>query len=293
MGQMRPADEGRAQGLRYVRDRLAERRPQDEIVQALVGGGWSEADARALVDEAVAQAARASLAAPPPPASSYGSTSGAADTTPNPLATVALVLAFVPVLAPIGLLLGVSALSRRGGRRAATASVIVGAVVTLLSVLILPAVLFPLFAIHREYGGETSCQSNLKQLALATLMYSQDYDGRLPDARKWPQATYPYYKNPVLLTCPADRHPKPVPGISWPPGKGLSYAMSADLSGRKLAAIGSPAKVPMLFDSDVVPANQPEGAAFRHGAGPAANFAFVDGHVTSLTRPQLLSLRRH
>jgi len=43
-------------------------------------------------------------------------------------------------------------------------------------IALLAAVLFPVFARAREKGRQTVCSSNLKQLALAWLMYAQDYD---------------------------------------------------------------------------------------------------------------------
>jgi len=45
---------------------------------------------------------------------------------------------------------------------------------------ILAAILFPVFAHAREKARQTSCLSNLKQLATATQMYLQDYDSIFP-----------------------------------------------------------------------------------------------------------------
>ena len=43
-------------------------------------------------------------------------------------------------------------------------------------IAVLAAILFPVFASAREKARQTSCASNLKQLATAWLMYAQDYD---------------------------------------------------------------------------------------------------------------------
>lgn len=51
---------------------------------------------------------------------------------------------------------------------------------------ILAAILFPVFAQARENARRTSCLSNLKQIGLATLQYTQDFDERFP---------LPYYYN--------------------------------------------------------------------------------------------------
>ena len=45
-------------------------------------------------------------------------------------------------------------------------------------IAILSAILFPVFARAREKARQTSCLSNVKQLALSMLMYVQDYDER-------------------------------------------------------------------------------------------------------------------
>jgi len=50
--------------------------------------------------------------------------------------------------------------------------------VVIAIIAILAAILFPVFGRARENARRASCQSNLKQLALATHQYIQDYDGR-------------------------------------------------------------------------------------------------------------------
>jgi len=46
-------------------------------------------------------------------------------------------------------------------------------------IAILAAILFPVFARARENARRTSCQSNLKQIGLAWIQYSQDYDEKI------------------------------------------------------------------------------------------------------------------
>jgi prepilin-type N-terminal cleavage/methylation domain-containing protein/prepilin-type processing-associated H-X9-DG protein len=48
--------------------------------------------------------------------------------------------------------------------------------VVIAIIAILAAILFPVFAQAREKARQATCQSNLKQLGLAYLMYAQDYD---------------------------------------------------------------------------------------------------------------------
>src|SRR5438477_4456101 len=52
--------------------------------------------------------------------------------------------------------------------------------VVIAIIAILAAILFPVFAQAREKARQTSCLSNNKQYATATLMYLQDYDENFP-----------------------------------------------------------------------------------------------------------------
>ncbi len=52
--------------------------------------------------------------------------------------------------------------------------------VVIAIIAILAAILFPVFAQAREKARQATCQSNLKQIGLSTLMYAQDYDETMP-----------------------------------------------------------------------------------------------------------------
>jgi prepilin-type N-terminal cleavage/methylation domain-containing protein/prepilin-type processing-associated H-X9-DG protein len=54
--------------------------------------------------------------------------------------------------------------------------------VVIAIIAILAAILFPVFARAREAARKATCISNLKQIALAVIMYAQDYDEVLPAA---------------------------------------------------------------------------------------------------------------
>ena len=51
--------------------------------------------------------------------------------------------------------------------------------VVIAIIAILAAILFPVFARARENARRSSCQSNLKQIGLGWLQYSQDYDEKI------------------------------------------------------------------------------------------------------------------
>ena len=95
--------------------------------------------------------------------------------------------------------------------------------VVIAIIAILAAILFPVFARAREKARTAACQSNLKQLSLAVLMYAQDSDGMAPYGYEysyvgafpagrtpagpwtWREFIQPYVMNTQLLVCPSGR----------------------------------------------------------------------------------------
>lgn len=82
--------------------------------------------------------------------------------------------------------------------------------VVIAIIAILAAILFPVFARARDKAEQTNCLSNVKQLSLACLMYSEDYDGYGPsygmDSTNgiyvwWYMAIEPYIKNTQIFIC--------------------------------------------------------------------------------------------
>jgi prepilin-type N-terminal cleavage/methylation domain-containing protein/prepilin-type processing-associated H-X9-DG protein len=104
-------------------------------------------------------------------------------------------------------------------------------------IAILAAILFPVFARARENARRASCQSNLKQIGLSFMQYSQDYDERYPAAEStnanvvpygWDKKLEPYVGQKVggpasgIFLCPSDyitRH------TNTPPFDPRTYAM--------------------------------------------------------------------
>jgi prepilin-type N-terminal cleavage/methylation domain-containing protein/prepilin-type processing-associated H-X9-DG protein len=106
--------------------------------------------------------------------------------------------------------------------------------VVIAIIAILAAILFPVFAQAREKARSVQCLSNLKQVGLATRMYSQDYDevlvptyiwmdGSPPQLRYFPDLLQPYVKNSGVFTCPNWSATTPVNATYrslLPPGEG-------------------------------------------------------------------------
>lgn len=70
-------------------------------------------------------------------------------------------------------------------------------------VAVIAAILLPVFAIVRERGRRTVCQSNLKQIALAMQQYVQDNGGTYPPTScDWAYCPYSYLKNVDVFRCP-------------------------------------------------------------------------------------------
>ncbi len=65
--------------------------------------------------------------------------------------------------------------------------------VVIAIIAILAAILFPVFARARAKAKCASCQSNLKQMSLAFIMYAQDYDERFPSSdTNFPNSAWPW-----------------------------------------------------------------------------------------------------
>ena len=87
--------------------------------------------------------------------------------------------------------------------------------VVIAIIAILSAILFPVFAQVRGKARQTSCLSNMKQLASAHLMYAQDYDetppsvffgeADTPRGYTWRFALNPYVRSPEVHFCPQVR----------------------------------------------------------------------------------------
>ena len=194
--------------------------------------------------------------------------------------------------------------------------------VVIAIIAILAAILFPVFARAREKARQASCQSNLKQIALGTLMYAQDYDEHYMGPTQNPSPLKPggrqcsgciqlgeayapndpaywhplqaYIKNSQVWQCPSAN-------ASW-----QSYSWGRAGDNAALASLTRPAETCMWADSYRTAdggtcswiirgsfpgcCNQPwygqRIATNPHGLGDThngmANVAFHDGHVKTI-----------
>ena len=91
--------------------------------------------------------------------------------------------------------------------------------VVIAIIAILAAILLPVFATARERARTASCANNMKQMGIAIMAYTQDYDERMvlawevtpqysnnatPPAVKWMDLIYPYVKSAGVFHCPDD-----------------------------------------------------------------------------------------
>jgi prepilin-type processing-associated H-X9-DG protein len=123
-----------------------------------------------------------------------------------------------------------------------------------------------------DQRAQRLCQSGLKQVALAMMQYSQDWDEKLPPARSWNEALLPYnlYKpNKVIFCCPLVTQG--------------GFSMNAKLSRAGLHSIIEPSRQVAFYDSSSKAPGFGLGfdASFRHEIDDqkGANYAFADGHV--------------
>jgi len=185
--------------------------------------------------------------------------------------------------------------------------------VVIAIIAILAAILFPVFARAREKARQTSCLSNVKEIALASLMYAQDYDECPPGQLMgrpaggyytWCDIVQPYCKNEQIFVCPSSK--------PWPASGGCGFDPSGTTCGPGIGGIHGAYSINyLLFDplwhaSTYVKAgraHRPAELAWYYDAfGPAGdpsassdtsknwchneglNIAFFDGHAKWLSK---------
>lgn len=85
--------------------------------------------------------------------------------------------------------------------------------VVIAIIAILAAILFPVFGRARENARRSSCMSNMKQIGLGLMQYTQDYDEKMPSRFNelpgpvfinWVNMLQPYTKSYQVFVCPSN-----------------------------------------------------------------------------------------
>lgn len=178
-------------------------------------------------------------------------------------------------------------------------------ILSICGVGLIAAILFPVFTRPRESGGRRNpCPSNLKQIGLGIMQYTQDYDEKFPlvttghSAYGWADALQPYLKSTQIYQCQLE----PTAPVANPRKSGYTdYPFNKRLSAKPLATIADLNKQILSLDGNAqgdvtdarysLPIIPPQwrddqnSPLYRHL--DTANFLFADGHVKSLTPSQL------
>jgi prepilin-type N-terminal cleavage/methylation domain-containing protein/prepilin-type processing-associated H-X9-DG protein len=139
--------------------------------------------------------------------------------------------------------------------------------VVIAIIALLAAILFPVFTRARENARRASCQSNLKQLGLGIIQYTQDYDENYvagfygqPDIQGlgWSRNIYPYVKSKGVYICPSDGKNQLDLQTQSGGADRVSYGINANLTNPngdyytykgKVSNLNAPAKTVMLFET--------------------------------------------
>ena len=164
--------------------------------------------------------------------------------------------------------------SSRGARATHRGFTLIELLVVIAIIAILAAILFPAFAKAREAARRSSCSSNMKQIGIGLMQYSQEYDEQLPPVSDsipatagtftWVDSIQPYLKSYDLFRCPSNPNSSvAMANRSFTSQAVVSYAPNVlvtsdagdqgflnDNSASALAALSSPASTIALVESN-------------------------------------------
>ena len=106
--------------------------------------------------------------------------------------------------------------------------------VVIAIIAILASILFPVFGRARENARRSSCLSNLKQIGLGVIQYTQDYDESFPLYRGanaptgntpfgWADSIQPYLKSEQIFQCPSQTNAAPTGDTQAQRAQSLGY----------------------------------------------------------------------
>ena len=210
--------------------------------------------------------------------------------------------------------------SRRSGVLAFT---LLEMLVVIAILAVLTGILFPVVGRMRQSAQATQCSSNLRQLQTATMLYVNEHNGTFPRNRgslnvtdvAWWQEIFPYCPDPKVFRCLSDNI-TPTPdlpetwtfnGQAYPNGK-VSYGAVGHLDAAKGQDFRAMGKSAVLFSQpsrtllytetqhpvmrlsewwNAASPRWPSEVAFPHDSSTKANFVFMDGHATRMSRDEL------
>lgn len=115
------------------------------------------------------------------------------------------------------------------------------------------------------------CAQNVRQLGLAMIMFSADYD----DTMKVPasqaevrKAIAPYLRNEELWKCPTTGE--------------IAYSFNVNLAGKSFVSVDNPVRTVLMYEGSHGKLD------FRHGG--IANVCFCDGHVKAVNEEEAKTL---
>lgn len=182
--------------------------------------------------------------------------------------------------------------------------------VVIAIIAILAAILFPVFARARENARRASCQSNVKQILLGVMQYTQDYDEKYPvmylvgggTVVYWPAMLEPYIKSTQIYNCPSSSQ-TPFSAITQTiPHYGMSamfeYNFTNTQAPMSLSSIAQPSATVGFTDTtssirSAPSGYAPESSAYLDTRAPAYRHldttvvGFLDGHVKSMRKDAL------
>lgn len=194
------------------------------------------------------------------------------------------------ITAAFGLIFGIIALVQIGkdkspliGQKVAVAGVVVSSIALIIGPMlaILGAVMFPAFMKARLAAQATTCMSNVKQISMGVMMYSNEHNDTLPDAAKWVESISLYLPDKKLFHCPSVES-------DW-----ICYAMNNNLDKVSIGKINNPPDTVMIFES-IREVDNPNGGIGllplpgRHDG--TNNIGFADGHVMSVRDEDITSV---
>lgn len=178
--------------------------------------------------------------------------------------------------------------------------------VVIAIIAILAAILFPVFAQAKSQAKKISSVSNLKQIGLAEMMYSNDYDdhamigidsnGQPGQYTTWFDWLQPYIKNEQLGVSPGYSGPRPMTNMWLSPPTTGTYLMTYQVNGMivgnwasygeiygNLSAIPTPARTIYIAES---PGNLPFFTSDWEGCSTFLSFRGQDFNVQQFPNQQ-------